>query len=226
MKALITLFVLTCTLLVLPFSALAVLIGTYEVSYITNSVGYDEGWTSNVTAAALEVGELVPGDYELQIVEGRLDGNPVDPGVFNNHYRDIDEYWLVLETINSGYIKYDSGFNGGNTNPAVNTGYNTPNEYSTSWFLGVYYWLGDSLSDSGGVKDGLGGLGSTKTFTLESTTSLWFFWDDYWNHDNIGGTTITLTRISESAVPEPSTMILLGCGLIGLVGVTRRRLKQ
>jgi len=226
MKILLSLCFCSCIIFVSPIFALANSIGTYEVSYITNSVDSEDSWGSNKPAEALSVGMLGPGEYELQIMEGRLDGNTVNSDHFNNHYRNIDEYWTVIQTeINPGYQKYDSGFNGGNTAPATDTGHNTPNEYNTNWNWGTSYWLGDSLNDPNGIKGSHGGwIGRTKTFELESETSLWFFWDDYWNHDNIGGVTIALSRISENPVPAPTTVMLLGIGLLGLAGVSRKKL--
>lgn len=44
----------------------------------------------------------------------------------------------------------------------------------------------------------------------------------FWNN----GITLTIETAAASSVPEPSTMLLLGCGLIGLVGLRRKQLNK
>lgn len=107
--------------------------------------------------------------------------------------------------------------------------------YRSGWLTG---W-GASIGNSGAY-DIVGGLGGpenakgteqlayqeaanqnrlTTTFELSTDSTLHFFVLDNLTSDNGGGVSLDIT----SSVPVPSAILLLGSGILGLAGVSRRK---
>ena len=67
------------------------------------------------------------------------------------------------------------------------------------------------------------------SFTLSIDTTVDFFLTDQYVIDNVGGVSLSVTAVPGSVtstrVPEPSTMLLLGSGLFGVVAL-RKKIKK
>lgn len=205
--------------------ATPVFIDSYQISYIYNGMESNNSgapvnpvnYGTNVVSEPIKV-PLSAGEYRINIVSGSETGNSVIKDIFDKDgVRDLDQFWqgLVKEN-NSSAEKYETGYNGGNTHPV-----NDP-ELWRSW---VHYWVGQSPES--GYGGAVWNTGNSYDFSINPDEDLWLFLKDHWTRDNLGGSTVELRRISETnPVPEPSTMLLLSCGLVGLAWQAQKRKKS
>ncbi len=199
-------------LLVCPPSSAATYVGTYEISYLYNSMGDPNNL--NRPVGSLPIGtsmssvpikvSLAPGSYYTSFVVGRITGNDFfDFGI--QEFRDAYDDYVPL--LNPGSIYPEMGFNGGNTDPT----HNAPED---GWWHMIAGWVGASETDGSVFWGG--------NFAVAPGQSLWLYWTDPYIPDNLGGVTVEVWQTAAAPVPEPGTLALVGLGLAGL-GVWRRR---
>jgi hypothetical protein len=215
-----------------PVSA-DILRGTYEVSYIYNSMNgtpapgnalwYYDGYTAPLLA------DLGGGEYYWKIVDGRVTGNKAYSIMFNQDYSEpivtLNNVWQLLGRTNpygpnyyaGENYHYETGFNGGATDP-----YNyvppagiDPGADPQTWWKGFYLWVGESTTNGNQMQG--------TNFSIPEGQKAWLYWNDNWANDNLGGATVEIWQKSTESVPEPATMLLLGFGILGLAGVRRFR---
>ncbi len=99
--------------------------------------------------------------------------------------------------------------------------YNAPDDNAESNY-GIYSWLGVYTGSRNSnvyleiFNSNILEIGSTGRV---SNTA----WDSYGNYSQLDAQDLMLTKIETSPVPEPTTMLLFGTGLAGLVGLRRRK---
>jgi hypothetical protein len=66
---------------------------------------------------------------------------------------------------------------------------------------------------------------NTSFSTFGDQASLYYWWSsDTYQFDSGSVSSVGTWNMSAAPIPEPSTMLLLGVGLIGLAGATRRKI--
>jgi hypothetical protein len=160
------------------------------------SLLYNEQWSEPVAVS------LEPGEYFTKFVAGRIDGND-----FYYDYGYLDAYYAYVPVLNIGSSYPATGFNGGNTDP-------THNNPAAGWWYMVAGWVGTSTTTGNVFWGG--------SFEVIPGQALWLCWTDPYILDNLGGVTVEIWQTASAPVPEPTTMLLLGLGLLGLAGVRRK----
>ena len=115
-----------------------------------------------------------------------------------------------------GYLE-PTGFVAGLDYQASSNANESLSAYSPS--LNQVFFIGDGLTGTG--------TGSVQQFTVPTgADSLFLAVGDSvgGSANNLGSLNVTVSGITASPIPEPSTLTLLGSGLVGLAGLVRRKL--